>query len=358
MLTGAQVSMLVDALGSAFTLDELRMMLRFRLDRDMDDVSAPASRKDVRIFELVEASERQGWDGQLIAAAREANPGNPELAMVAGEFGLTSTGKPSDTLERLVRDHTPFNDIGPWLEKWGRLETQVCRIEVFKQQGVSYGTGFLVGPDVVLTNHHVMEPVISEQVGPNRVLCRFDYKRLEDGMTLNPGTELRLDADGHWLLDHSPPSPADEQANGGLPQEDQLDYALVRLKDRAGERAIGASPEPDAANRGWIELPHSPTAVKKPDVLFLLQHPDKEPLKQASGAVLEVNENNTRVRHDVNTLGGSSGSPVFGNDLSLVALHQAGDPNFDKLYHPEYNQAIPMTKISAQLKARQIDPLA
>ena len=343
-------------MGDAFALDELRMMLRFRLDKDLDDVSSPNSTKSFRIFQMVEDSERKGWTGALIAAARETNPGNGQLAVVASEIGLASARADARlridgqelTLERLVRDHTDFNDFVPWLAKAGEREAQVCRMEVFQGNKVEYGTGFLVGADLVLTNHHVVASVIAGDTGPDRVLCRFDFKRLADGMELSTGTECRLDHQNEWLLASSPPSPEDEKVNGDAPADDELDYALLRLEKKVGDLPIGKSPQPGAPSRGWVPLAADPGLVLN-DILFVLQHPDNEPLKLAAGRVLKLDPN--RVRHDANTEGGSSGAPCFAHDWGLVALHHAGDPNFAELHHPEYNQAIPIAKIVSHLEA-------
>jgi len=352
-LDGRQMEALVKALGSAFTVDTLTMLLRFRLDKDLEDYAAPAV-KQMRIFELVDASQKEGWTVELLAAAREANPGNPELSLLGGEIGLASIGLDRSRLERIVRDQTPFNDLRPWLERWGRIECQVCRVEVYEQGAVGYGTGFLVGPDLVLTNHHVVAGVIAGAVAADRVLCRFGYKRLADGMALDQGREFRLAAAPDWLVDTSPPSPEDEKVDGGLPDPEQLDYALLRLADKAGELPVGAKPEPGAKRRGWITIAEPVPVLAAEDIVFMLEHPNHEPLKQASGQILAVNANGTRVRHDANTDGGSSGSPCFAANLELVALHHAGDPNYEKLHHPTYNQAIPMDKIVARLESRHV----
>lgn len=353
-LTGLQMQALCEALGDAYTIETLRMALRFRLGKDLDDYASPAP-KPQRIFELVAAAECEDWAPQLLAMAREAKPDHSALAALGGEVGLTSTGKPSAALERKIRDNTPFENLRPWLEKWGQLETQVCRIEIYDGQGVvHYGTGALVAKDLVLTNHHVMAPVIDGTIAPSRVLCRFDYKRLSDGMTLNAGREVRLTAHGEWLLDSSPPSPTDKQMNGGQPDPDHLDYALIRLHDAVGNLPVGTNPEPGAPARGWIARPTVPPNAQPKDILFILQHPDREPLMLATGNVLSINGNGTRIRHDVNTENGSSGAPCFGADLSLVALHHAGDPNYPELKHPTYNQAIPLANILQRLEKRKI----
>jgi len=352
-LDGRQMQALVEALHKAFTIDTLTMMLRFRLDKEIDDYAGPGVKR-LRIFNLVDASQREGWTAELLAAAREANPGNLELSLLGGEFGLASIGADRSRLERIVRDQTPFHDLRPWLERWGQLERQVCQVEVYEPNAVGYGTGLLVGPDLVLTNHHVVAKVIAGAVEADRVLCRFDYKRLADGMTLDQGRELRLAAAGDWLVDSSPPSPEDEKVDGGLPDPDQLDYALLRLADQTGDLPVGDKPEPGAEKRGWMTIANPVPVLAEEDIVFVLEHPNHEPLKQASGQVLAVNANGTRVRHDANTDGGSSGSPCFAANLELVALHHAGDPNYAAFHHPTYNQAIPMDKIVERLQGRQI----
>ena len=57
------------------------------------------------------------------------------------------------------------------------------------------GAGFLVGPDVLITNYHVIKDVIRQPGLAARVVLRFDYEKVPNGATLNPGTEFHLAAD-------------------------------------------------------------------------------------------------------------------------------------------------------------------
>ncbi len=68
---------------------------------------------------------------------------------------------PSSTpaLERTIKEKNPFLDVEMFRTKLGEIEAQVCRIEIDTPRGTVYGTGFLLGPDVLMTNHHVMESV-------------------------------------------------------------------------------------------------------------------------------------------------------------------------------------------------------
>ena len=68
--------------------------------------------------------------------------------------------------------------------------------------------------------------------------------------------------------------------------------------------------------------------------------------------MISVNANGTRVRYRTNTEPGSSGSPCFDQNWSLVALHHSGDPNFDGIKQPEYNRGIPIAAIRSLIEAR------
>jgi len=226
----------------------------------------------------------------------------------------------------------------------------------------------LLGPDVIMTNYHVMDAVVERETRqakgetpwarPQDVVCRFDFRRLADGKTLSSGRECLLAATD-WLIDYSPPSPTDFETNpkSGEPDPDQLDYALLRLADEVGLQAIGTKPEGNGPPRRWIELPDKPHGLKPSTPLFIVQHPKGDPLKLAfdTDAVIGLNGNQTRVIYRTNTEHGSSGSPCFNANLELVALHHAGDPDFSLAHKPAYNQGIPIAAILDLLTARGLN---
>ena len=80
--------------------------------------------------------------------------------------------------------------------------------------------------------------------------------------------------------------------------------------------------------------------------LFILQHPLGTPLKLADG----LNANGTRLRYQVSTDFGSSGSPCLNASLELVGLHQAGDPSVT----PTYNSAVPIAAIREYLAGSSV----
>lgn len=350
-LKGAQYDRLGKSLRAAFpTLPSLTMMIRFKLDRNLAEISLGANLTEV-VFELIQAAEAEGWTAELLASARQANPGNPQLLEFAEETGLSAA---TPALEQTIKKHAPFFDPVKFRTRLGEIENQVCRIEIPTAAGTVFGTGFLLGPSSVMTNYHVVEPVIRGEAPPSAVLLRFDYKRLENEV-VHEGTPLRVD-DGEWLIDSSPVSPADlvSEGTGGLPAADELDYAIVKLQGTPGLDPVGAKASPGSPRRGWVTVRQQPYPFTPNTPLMVLQHPDAAPLKLAldmSGIVAQ-NGNQTRVTYTVNTEGGSSGSPCFNIDWELIALHHSGDPNFDRRDKPACNQGIPFSAILALLAKR------
>jgi V8-like Glu-specific endopeptidase len=321
------------ALSDAFTLQTLQRMVAFKLHKDLYDIAAPGNKQQV-IFELLDAASREGFLEKLVAGAREFNPGNETLREFARQYGMESTGKSTRELERIIDATKPNLAPESFREKIFEAELRVCRIEIPVPGGLASGTGFLVAPDLVITNYHVMQWVIDGKVAPAVVRVRFDYKATR-ARTVHEGTLYKLAS--AWLVDSSPVGPLDE------PTAEQLDYALIRLEkptEPFGDR-----------DRGYYQLSTAPEAFSPGAPLFIMQHPKGRPLELAmdTNAIIGMNQSATRVRYRTNTESGSSGSPCFSPDFTLLALHHSGDPNFDPDHKPTYNQGIPLSLIAARL---------
>lgn len=348
-LTGQQYKQLRDALVKAFPSQiRLAELVQFQFSKNLNAIAMGDDLQAI-VYKLIQRAQAEGWTDKLIEGARQANPGNLSLFIVAQEVNLTislpSKLSKAGGLERIVRKTNSFIDVNEWREKLGTIEAQVCRIEITKRNNFqSFGTGFLIAPNVVITNYHVIEPVISGKATPNNVILRFDYKKLPKGKVINPGTEYRLVEDeDDWLIDQSP------CADNALPTLDELDYALLRVDGVPGEESIAKNRVPDAPKRGWISLPEEPYHQFLPDTpLLIVQHPKAQPLKLAfeTDAIIDINEKGTEVKYKTNTEGGSSGSPCFDIKWNLVALHHSGDPS----YNPAYNAGSPFSAICRRLE--------
>ncbi len=131
----------------------------------------------------------------------------PGIASPAAVFPVVRERKIGPTLD--------FTRFAPDEEARG-AGRPVARIVEMPQQGIlpeGFGTGFLVSPRLLLTNHHVL-PTKAEAYG---VGANFQHEYNTAG--LQPGVIFELDPDTFYVSDK------------------QLDFALVGIKSRAAEGA-------------------------------------------------------------------------------------------------------------------------
>ncbi|WP_068414758.1 serine protease [Labrenzia sp. OB1] len=260
----------------------------------------------------------------------------PEFAMQKSGVAeaSVSSGSYAPGLQRVIKPHLHHQNIGTWAKNLLRVQRQVCRLEI---GGAAAGTGFLVGPDCVLTNWHVVE-----HAGTVQIVCRFDYQALVTG---GRDEGVAVSVSGNAPLAFSPYAKAEvtETPDDPPPTADELDFALLALDRPIGSEFVAGE------ERGWITLPAEEADLQTGDPLIIVQHPDGMPMKLAidTEAVLDspVPE---RIRYSTNTLNGSSGSPCLTMEWALVALHHLGDPAWGK---PVFNQGIPAHLIRQKIKS-------
>jgi len=186
----------------------------------------------------------------------------------------------------------------------------VGRIEI--PAGTPKGTGFMVGPDLMLTNQHVLK----NQGYVQEAVVRFGY--MVDASDVAPtGKVINLQPDFYYS------SPAKE-----------LDYALVRLSERPlKQMSVDAKLEDKSIlnlvhlgkHRGYLTL--APRLIKENDRVNIIQHPEGDPMKVVmtqNHVVADMGV--SRVHYVADTMNGSSGSPVFNQKWEVVALHHSGKP--------------------------------
>lgn len=354
MLTGPEQLEWIEAFFKAFSGQEFANLLFHRLGDQIENYTSLLKPLPTVIGDVINAYSQRDWEGRLIVKAIESRPSNAALLRIASL--QKAAAAPDDThLERLIRDTSSFLDIGTWLDKAGKLQVCVCRIEITAQGGGRvFGTGFLIASDLVMTNFHVMQPVVAAEDGDASyngpraravdVVCRFDYKVLASGAT-NEGTAFKLTQD--WRVALSPNEPGTR-----LPTADELDFAIVRLAQPVGTLPVGNKLSAPGDSRGWIALPATRPDFTPHSPLFIIQHPKAEPLKLAldNDAIQSIDAGRTRVRYSTNSEPGSSGSPCFDQNWNLIALHHSGDPEFT----PTYNEGIPIDAIVAYLARKNL----
>jgi V8-like Glu-specific endopeptidase len=360
-LSGEDIKKLAKLLATTLSFDDLAIFVHASTgDRLFDVFVSKDQPKIPMLVQLLNALEDLGSTEKFLAYVYVNRPGRqdvraaitalfPEAVAVpdksidlsAQKAGAPQAEAPTNAaapgLQRNVRPYLAKLDVLVWQSRLMKIERQVCRVEL---EGNALGTGFLVGPDAVLTNWHVFD--IAKQAGKvGKLGCRFDYVRLPSGKD-DPGQLIMVD--GAKAVDTSPYSAAEKTAkpDDPLPTLDELDYALLPLTSRVGEQQV------DGAERGWIPLPKAVLPLAADAPILIVQHPEGAPMKLAldTQAVIGMNGNKTRLRYRTNTDPGSSGSPVFTMDWDIVALHHYGDP---KYLNPLFNQGVPIELIRQRI---------
>ncbi|WP_137109860.1 serine protease [Rhodobacter sp. SY28-1] len=185
---------------------------------------------------------------------------------------------------------------------------RLCLITVAGETSPSKGTGFLVGPQTVLTNHHVVADLIDPITGKAKdgsaakISCKFE--------TLTEITGRSYAVADDWLIDFSPVdlNPVANPAPAAGPK--RLDYCAIRLKGAPGRE------------RGWYDLTQTGALDKDTDAFFVFQHPHGVPQRAAFATHTAVEPNKDFLRHNVWTSPGSSGGLCLDNRLRPIAMHQ------------------------------------
>lgn len=370
-INGPTARELRGALRLSYRESSFRQMLSDQLDIEYDDISSSAGNFDARLFEVINEFNRRYEIELLVRAARLSNPTSLDLRIFEEKYVLASGQVQPLSLPDGVESYealysnlqqmvTTINMLDPkvWRTKLGQLESRICKVIVPSNQGM--GTGFLVGPDLVITNYHVVSRVVDKPNIVNSVKLRFDYALLAEGQNAESGTDYNASE----ILDYSEFSQSDLVANPPFDAEaDKLDYALLRVSGNPSSDLPGGASnktsDEKVSPRGWIEQPDLAPDLDQPTPIFILQHPQGMPLKLAlaTNDQVAINKLGTRVRYSTNTMPGSSGSPCFDHNWTLVALHHAGDPAYKGVGLANYNEGIPFTAICALLEQRGMKDL-
>jgi len=348
-LSGSQFRPLSQALRATLNLSKFDLMLKERLNINREDIALGNDYEDIT-FHVIDSANRAGWVYRLVDAARQERPSNAVFVEFAGFLGIGLRGLPDKVqLESIIKKSNTLFDIAVFRSRIGELEGRVCRVDL---QGDGIGTGFLLGPGVVMTNYHVIESAVKKEHDIQDFTCRFDYKVREDGSTdgtiVNKGTVVKVVE----LVTYSEYDSADLKQDSTQPNPKNLDYALLKLDTEIGNEPIGGKSSKDPEMRGWVAIPQKEHEFTPKSPLFIVQHPDKKPMKLGldTEAIIGLNGNKTRVEYTTNTEPGSSGSPCFNQNWELVALHHSGDPN----WIPTWNEGIPINMILQDLKVKGV----
>jgi endonuclease G, mitochondrial len=159
-----------------------------------------------------------------------------------------------------------------------------------------YGTGFLVSPQLLLTNNHVLpdrDTAINSRI-------EFNYQTALGGVPQS-STEFELDPAAFFVTDA------------------RLDYSLVAVKSQSTS-GLGLS------QFGWLPLIAAQGKIIIGEFVNIIQHPngDRKQIALRENMLIDVLPD--FLQYQTDTSPGSSGSPVFNDQWEVIALHHSGVP--------------------------------
>ncbi len=174
-----------------------------------------------------------------------------------------------------------------WIAQGLQVSESVCR--VLTPNGL--GTGFLIGQDVMMTNHHV----IPDKATAARSVVEFNYQQDFAG---NPRSTCRYSLDARRFRS----SP-------------RLDVTMVGVR---------LDPEKPGLER-WGHVLLNANADPVPgEHVIIVQHPNGGLKQIVLTANQVVNLWEHRLHYTTDTMPGSSGAPVFNDAWQVIAIHHAG----------------------------------
>lgn len=198
------------------------------------------------------------------------------------------------------------NDLQPiaFMTEGAAVRRAIAKVVVDTDTYHEEGSGFLVSPEVFITNQHVLRDIAASR----QAQVIFDYELDESGQPQAP-TRYRLDPDRLGVFS---------------PEVNGLDYALIAL----GERVDGIA---DVKDLRYCSLSNTPDRHAIGMNVNIIQHPSGRHKQIAVRNNLLTYRTDTTLLYETDTNVGSSGSPVFNDDWDVVALHHYGEPFTEKI---------------------------
>jgi endonuclease G, mitochondrial len=186
-----------------------------------------------------------------------------------------------------------------FLDRGRRAADAVCRIKLPVEGGEAYGTGFLIGPRLLITNNHVL----SSSGEAAQAEAEFNYEHDIDGVmrravqyNLDPGQLFYTSAELDITLVAVAP-----MSDYGVPIER---YGWLPLLPLSGKSVDGE----------WISIIQHPNGTAKQIAIHASQIIKLDPAK-----VPGITE--SFIHYTTDTEPGSSGSPVLNDQWQVVAIH-------------------------------------
>lgn len=271
----------------------------------------------------------EGFDPTASSGAIETNPARAKAlagSIATGKQRLKGLGLAERDTANRVRERTsllhPQDRLGleriigtrdllqiTYLHEAIRASRAVCRIKIraATPAPADFGTGFLVAPAVLLTNHHVLETADAARLS----LAEFDAE-LDSNFVHRTTRTYNFLPDQLFVTD-----PA-------------LDFTFVAVTPLAHDGT-------PLSEFGWLPLIRESGKGLNGEWVSIIQHPQgetKQVVLRENRIVLlpeEIGEaiGPAFVHYTSDTERGSSGAPVLNDQFDVLALHHKAVPRYD-----------------------------
>ncbi|AYM96402.1 hypothetical protein EAG14_10335 [Acidovorax sp. 1608163] len=270
-----------------------------------------AERAGIRVKRLQEADKGNIWaaDDPERVAKRLAHVRTTERAVTASTLMLTEHVPPLDEIDadtlvaQLAQERAIGRDdlVTPQFLRLALAAAHcVGRITVRGPSGVllGYGTGMLVGPSILLTNHHVLER--AADAAQSEVTFGFEASTT----LVSEERVFRLTPQKLFITDEA------------------LDFTFVAVSPTDSRGVPGT-------DLGYICLNPQEGKAINGEFVNVIQHPNGGPKMFALRENRIVDVLTNYLHYVADTAPGSSGAPVFNDQFEMVALHHSGVPERD-----------------------------
>jgi hypothetical protein len=240
-----------------------------------------------------------------------------------------------EALQALLNEYEPFLRVAAMEELMPRVRRTVCAVALGDPYNAIVGSGFLVAPDAVMTNYHVIKAFVKKDP-TGQIVADADGKQLyfyfdylaEPAPYVPPAAAKKhksicvTAAEGtNWLLYARESLANDGTANSPTEVVNEYDYAVIKLA-----RRVGALParQGGGVRRGWLPLRENAIdLMARERRIIIFQHPGRSPQMYDIGDYVQPDPSRTRVWYRVNAARGSSGGAAVDTEGHLFALHNA-----------------------------------
>jgi hypothetical protein len=343
-LTDRQMEDFKEALLAAFDRGGMQQVVRFGLGVTYANI-VPSGSLDNEFMALVEWANTNNKVDALLTEARRKNSGNVKLRTFEANLRAQTLPPPpptlpndaqplletppAETLEALIfgaaRDtRLPYS----FIEGAQRTAHSVARLTVQRvfngqprAEEYMYGTGWLIAPGILITNHHVID-ARSKQPKP-------------DGLGESSASPQDFSAQAERVVAHfdyyagsEPDAATTVKCSGArlLAQSVALDFAVIELVEAH-----------KVADRPPLRLPTVQPPLARGDRMNIVQHPQRQAMRFAirNNFFVMPGRRPYLLWYQTDTEPGASGSPVCDDEWQVVALHHAATVPLSPLAVPQ-----------------------